>query len=938
MKSNLQRLSEWLYQDISVWRPGYWSAVPYLLVMRCLVAFGIWLRFQLHSDEPLPGWTYGILVGAIVVAVILHWQPPERYSRPLYRLLVGADVLVISACYWFTGNVASDFYLFYYLPLLTAAEFLTFRWIVGAFSLSTLAFASVVFAMPVRLGYMDATPFQVFSRVFLPREVFFVAISLVWALRLRRERDSRQQSIQRQRQMQCLLDCKKQVDQTFALEEVMQLLVDHAREDLAAPFSAGLLQEPAGRPGALRVARWSGRSERDSETLELCKKAMAAENPPGSAPIVVRGRWIGAIAVRGLEARDRVNSEEYLRSLAELAAMAYGRARLFDALREIGVATAIAVELNQKLESMLDELVDDMRFRYAIISLVDTYKDLIRTIRGRNVPPGWIAASEHSLDGPDILADVVRSGNVEVSDSFDPRFSYAIWDRYNHERFARVFVPIVAGKPGEERVIGTIEAGCVKERRKAILDPNIERVTRVGRESGDIIARSLPTVLLELIAARAIDLTGADSASLHVFDGDREFLVAGAGKADKDFLRDHPPSPNGIGYEAMTSGKPVVQNSLPDSKHRLIAAGVCSMAGFPLKLSDHVRGCPKNRGNISDVVGEVAEAEGGAAEVFESAVDRFGGSVGGAGPVEVGEHVGGALGEGVAERDDLGQGGGDGVGERVDQRRHQLAAAPAVGFAVGADHALVDVPGDLDFDVVVVGEQGVEPLDLVVGEQPGTGVQHAPGRVERIAGAAAVAVEVLLDAASAVVERVAGETDDVERVHHRDGVGELLGGGGLEPGEPVHRDDLDHVAPRLRAVGEPGLEHLLGTALDHVQQPGRAGAVADRGEVDDHRHELVAAAGVAPHVLVHTDRGDTVEAGRVVDQHPSALGEHGVVGGVPRHPEPLGDTSDGQVLDDDALPTPSAARAATASLAVRPPRWCLGATRARTRCSASGGS
>jgi hypothetical protein len=37
-----------------------------------------------------------------------------------------------------------------------------------------------------------------------------------------------------------------------------------------------------------------------------------------------------------------------------------------------------------------------------------------------------------------------------------------------------------------------------------------------------------------------------------------------------------------------------------------------------------------------DVVGEVPEAERGAAEVFEPAVDGFGGAVGGAGPVEVG--------------------------------------------------------------------------------------------------------------------------------------------------------------------------------------------------------------------------------------------------------------------------------------------------------------
>ena len=38
-----------------------------------------------------------------------------------------------------------------------------------------------------------------------------------------------------------------------------------------------------------------------------------------------------------------------------------------------------------------------------------------------------------------------------------------------------------------------------------------------------------------------------------------------------------------------------------------------------------------------DVAGEVAEAEGGSALVLEAAVDRFCGSVAGAGPVEVGQ-------------------------------------------------------------------------------------------------------------------------------------------------------------------------------------------------------------------------------------------------------------------------------------------------------------
>jgi hypothetical protein len=48
-----------------------------------------------------------------------------------------------------------------------------------------------------------------------------------------------------------------------------------------------------------------------------------------------------------------------------------------------------------------------------------------------------------------------------------------------------------------------------------------------------------------------------------------------------------------------------------------------------------------------------------------------------------------------------------------------------------------------------------------------------------------VAVEVLLDAAAALVAGVAGEADDVEGIHHRDRIRQFFGGGGLEAGEAV---------------------------------------------------------------------------------------------------------------------------------------------------------
>ena len=86
------------------------------------------------------------------------------------------------------------------------------------------------------------------------------------------------------------------------------------------------------------------------------------------------------------------------------------------------------------------------------------------------------------------------------------------------------------------------------------------------------------------------------------------------------------------------------------------------------------------------------------------------GPLDGAGPVEVGQDVGGALLQRPAERGDLDQRGGDAVAERVDERLHQLAAGLAVGVAVGGDHPLVDPPGRFDLDVLVAGEQGLQPV------------------------------------------------------------------------------------------------------------------------------------------------------------------------------------------------------------------------------------
>jgi len=239
--------------------------------------------------------------------------------------------------------------------------------------------------------------------------------------------------------------------------------------------------------------------------------------------------------------------------------------------------------------------------------------------------------------------------------------------------------------------------------------------------------------------------------------------------------------------------------------------------------------------------------------VFESA-DGLGGSVAGPGTVEVRQHVAGALLQCPSEPAQLGQGCGDAVADRLVQALHQRSASGSVRFAVGGDHALVDAPGRFIFDVVVAGEQRVQSLCLLVAEEVGAGVQGPPGGVEGVCGAAAVPTGVLLDPSAALVQRVA------ERTTWKGSITATASGSSSVVAV------LNPVKPSIATTSSPSRQdcgraasHCLKTCFERPSSmsSSRAGPVPLRigGEIDDHGHVLVPAAGVPPHVLPRK-RGD----------------------------------------------------------------------------------
>ena len=127
-------------------------------------------------------------------------------------------------------------------------------------------------------------------------------------------------------------------------------------------------------------------------------------------------------------------------------------------------------------------------------------------------------------------------------------------------------------------------------------------------------------------------------------------------------------------------------------------------------------------------------------------------------------------------------------------------------------------------------------------------------------------VTFLPGAPAALIESITGKVHDVEGIHDRPRAGEFFGSGASRPGEPIHCDDLNALAPRAGLGGQPGFEDPLGSARDHVQKPGGTTAIMDGRHIQDDSDVPVAIGGVSPHVFIHANDTHAFKPSWIVDQ------------------------------------------------------------------------
>lgn len=200
---------------------------------------------------------------------------------------------------------------------------------------------------------------------------------------------------------------------------------------------------------------------------------LVSPGSPGQTVEVYYQQYNQAL-IRKLESK-MAQLEEANRSL-ELDIVARKRAE--DTLKSLYDASRVlssSLDEESVIRTILEAVYRTLGCEHVLLSTVD---EQARTIGIRHgiwnnqfdVLPAWIEMSQYELDAPDILTDIVRTGKTEIIGAWDSRFNRAIWDRFGHERFLRIFMPLKM----QNRVLGVVEVAYDKQAKPAIERDDIE--------------------------------------------------------------------------------------------------------------------------------------------------------------------------------------------------------------------------------------------------------------------------------------------------------------------------------------------------------------------------------------------------------------------------------------------------------------------------------
>jgi hypothetical protein len=234
--------AEWRdYLDRSLDRePGMIGPVPYLLVLRAINLLTVFLRFVLPTKRAGGPWeTTALIVTMSVVEaalIVAHYKMNRAATSRGYRSIMFAsvivDVLLISWAYRLTATPVSDFFVFYFLPILTASEYLPL--------LSTLAgFAVVLTGLGFTLSSFHQVETFDLITMGLMRGGSLILFATVSIFRTRLLRAQNRDLLEWNRHTQTLLDFQKRAGAHFEFvnDNLVNWMLRHLTEDLDFDFA-----------------------------------------------------------------------------------------------------------------------------------------------------------------------------------------------------------------------------------------------------------------------------------------------------------------------------------------------------------------------------------------------------------------------------------------------------------------------------------------------------------------------------------------------------------------------------------------------------------------------------------------------------------------------------------------------------------------------------
>ena len=544
-------------------KPGFIGNVPYLFYLRVLILVAVTARYLMPGAiwTPNPWWFWGIAPAMAGASLIHSWAFRKQQRdggadvrRPI-TWLVHLDSASISALYYATNTVTSDFYLFFYLPLLEAAEYLRFRWNMTVAAVSAIGLGLALWAMP---GGEPGDKIVLFGM----RMVFlgcFVAVSLVLTriqalqnLRLQQSEAEARSSLQTQQQLNRELR-QRQAEMTALLELSGHLnaefdekrMVARATSDIEGAGGEFQLVAEAGILGTGETRVSDGRLTREEQEAFVTLAARVGGNALGTdragdcdivlVPLRLHQVHYGSLwAVGRKGVRVDSEAETFWRLAGGIISTALAKARRMEAYREISRLGAESAQQDFEVEKTLRLLVVELGFEFACVSVKDKYSGRVRMVRARNVPPGWMNRSDYAAGATDILADIIRTGKTEVIPGWDPRFNREIYDKFGHEQLVRMYTPIFVN--GE--AVGVLEVGGRKERQEELFTAGRRQfVVAEADRISEFIDGISDSRFFEKIAEKAVGILGPGAATIHVFQQDREgkehvVLQAGRGSID----------------------------------------------------------------------------------------------------------------------------------------------------------------------------------------------------------------------------------------------------------------------------------------------------------------------------------------------------------------------------------------------------------------------